>query len=135
MKKNIWILFSALILIFSGCMRRSHYREIGLCCEYSKEGYIIGGNGHYMNYLPVYIYQEMENKEEADYMEIRDKTLAIYNIYGIEINKKQLDIESELLKKNPDWEKIRIISDEIGKLESDARMELLKINYDTTKKN
>ncbi|WP_319370678.1 hypothetical protein [uncultured Ilyobacter sp.] len=68
-------------------------------------------------------------EEEKAYLKIREENLKLYNQYGRSINRKQLEIETELLNDRPDWKKIQKLNDEIAALESKLKTELMKKNY------
>ena len=68
-------------------------------------------------------------EEEKAYIKMMENNLKIQKKYEIKIRKNQLDLESELLKENPDWEKVQKINEELGSLEAKFRTEMMKSNY------
>lgn len=69
-------------------------------------------------------------EEEKTYFEMREKSFEIHKKYSIEIRRKQLELESELMKEKPNWEKIEKLNGEIAILESKVKTEMMKVNYD-----
>jgi hypothetical protein len=84
--------------------------------------------GMYENerYMPQ---RRLTPEEEKTYLKMREENLKIYNQYGRSIDRKQLELERELLNDSPDWKKVQKLNDEIAALESKLKTELMKKNY------
>jgi hypothetical protein len=128
-------LFLILILVFTFMhfnMKRSFYNESGhyngrmMKPEYSNTNMM-----SYRSYedMGIDMFQKFTPEEGERYIKIKSEILKIYTKYGLEINKKKLDVEAELLRENPDWEKIQKMNDEIALMESKVKTEIMKINY------
>lgn len=74
-------------------------------------------------------YREFSAEEQEEYLQVREKNLEIYNKYGNEISKKQLEVERELLEEKPSWKKIGKLNEEIARLEAEIKTEQLKNSY------
>lgn len=131
-------LFLVLIILFAFMhfnMKRYFYSGYG----YHSGPMIMRGyhGGHMMGYgrygEELDRYYKLTSEEGKKYLKAREETLKIYSEYGVDISRKQLDLEAELLKENPDWEKVQSLSDEIALLESKIKTETLKINHENFK--
>jgi hypothetical protein len=85
-------------------------------------------------YMPMYRFQQMTPEEGKEYLKIKEESFKVYSRYGIDINKKQLLLEAELLKDAPDWEKVEDLNNEIASLEAKVKTEIMKINHENTKR-
>lgn len=136
MKKNLSLLgalFLILLLLFAG-MRRCFYGRPGYYGNpMMRPGYYSGHMMGYGRYEDEYMHIDMTSEEGKKHLKVREQSLRVYSKYGFEINKKQLELDAELLKENPDWEKVQKINDEIALLESKMKTEILKKNYDNFK--
>ncbi len=74
-------------------------------------------------------YRELSAEEQQEYLQVRERNLEIYNKYGNEISKKQLEVERELLEEKPSWKKIGKLNEEIARLEAEMKTEQLKNSY------
>lgn len=98
-------------------------------------------SGHMMDYdryedeyMEMERYLRLTSEEGQKYLKAKEESLRVRSKYGVEIGKKQLELDAELLKENPDWEKIQKINDEIVLLKSKAKIEIMKINHNNLKK-
>lgn len=128
-------LFLILIIVFIFMhfnMRRSFYGRSGYYGgNMMRPGYhMMGYNRPYMH-MGIDGYQKLTPEEGKRYLRNREKTLKVYVDYEVDISRKQLEVERELLKENPDWEKIEKLNDEIALMESKAKTEVMKINHET----
>ena len=86
------------------------------------------------DYMPMHRFQQLTPEEGKEYLKIKEESFKVYSKYGIEINKKQLQLERELLKEDPDWNKVENLNNEIALLEAKVRTEIMKINHENTKR-
>ena len=84
--------------------------------------------------MPMYRFQQMTPEEGKEYLKIKEESFKVYSRYGIDINKKQLLLEAELLKDAPDWEKVEDLNNEIASLEAKVKTEIMKINHENIKR-
>jgi hypothetical protein len=68
-------------------------------------------------------------EDEKAYLEARERSVEIYNKYGVQIEQKRLEVERELLEEKPSWNKVGKLNEEIARLEAKARTEMMKSNY------
>ncbi len=68
-------------------------------------------------------------EDERAYLEARERSVEIYNKYGVQIEQKQLEVERELLEEKPNWNKVEKLNEEIARLEAKARTEMMKSSY------
>ncbi len=136
MKKSLTVLgglILILLLLFTG-MRRFFY---GGYSYYGnpmiRPGYYRGHMMGYSRYGDEYLHMDIASEEWKNYIKVREESLRIYSKYGLDIGKKQLELDAELLKEEPDWERVQRINDEIALLESKIKTEMLKRRYETFK--
>ena len=129
-------LFLILIIVFifmHFSMRRYFHRGSGY---YGGHMMRPGYSGQMMGYDRSYMhmitdgYQKLTPEEGKRYLKTREETLRVYVEYEVDISKKQIEIERELLKENPDWGKVQKLNDEIALMESKAKTEIMKLNYE-----
>ena len=93
------------------------------------------GDGQYRDgYMHMQRFQRLTAEEGEVYLKIKEESFKVYSKYGIDINRKQLELEAELLKENPDWSKVENLNEEIGSLEAKVKTEIMKINHKNTKR-
>lgn len=128
MKKSI-LLLGAFIAISASALAWGGYGQgrgygYGRGCGFwgrSSGGWHMGGRGYN---TPV-----TTPEDERAYLEARERSVEIYNKYGVQIEQKQLEVERELLKEKPNWNKVEKLNEEIAKLQAKARTEMQKNNY------
>ncbi|WP_319370670.1 hypothetical protein [uncultured Ilyobacter sp.] len=97
-------------------------------------GYSYDDGAYRDGYMRMHRFQQLTHEEGKEYLKIKEESFKVYSKYGIDINKKQLELEAELLKENPEWGKVEDLNQEIGALEAKVRTEIMKINHDNTKR-
>ena len=105
--------------------RRPKMVEVG-ASPTARIGHMMG----YGRYRDDYMHMDVTSEEWKNYIKIREQTLRVYSKYGLDISKKQLELDAELLKEEPDWERVQKINDEIALLESQVKTEMLKRRYE-----
>ncbi len=133
MRKSLTILgglFLILLLLFTS-MRRFFY---GGYSYYGnpmiRPGYYRGHMMGHGRYGDEYMHMDITAEEWKNYIKVREQKGRVYSKYGLDISKKHLELDAELLKEKPDWERIQKINDEIALLESKIKTEILKKQYE-----
>lgn len=133
MKKILSIigaLFLMLLLLFAG-VRRFFYGGYNYYGNpMIRPGYYRSHMMGYGRFEDAYMHMDITSEEWKNYIKVREQKLRVYSKYGLDISKKQLELDAELLKEDPDWEKVQKINDEIALLESKVKTEILKKNYE-----
>ncbi|GLI55313.1 hypothetical protein PM10SUCC1_08270 [Propionigenium maris DSM 9537] len=118
-----FIVISATTLAWGGYGQGRGY-GYGRGCGFwgrSSGGWHMGGRG--------YNASVRTPEDEKAYLEARERSVEIYNKYGVQIEQKQLEVERELLNEKPNWNKVEKLNEEIAKLEAKARTEMQRSNY------
>lgn len=133
MKKTLTILGGSiliLLLLFTG-MRRFFYGGYNYYGNpMIRPGYYRGHMMGHGRYEDEYMHMDITAEEWKNYIKVREEKLRVYSKYGFEISKKQLELDAELLREEPDWERVQKINDEIALLESKVKTEMLKRRYE-----
>jgi|GEM_PF-2535589 len=131
----LFLIFILFIVFMNFGMKRVVNRE---------DGYRMMQGSHMMgysyespyrdDYMPMHRFQQLTPEEGKEYLKIKEESFKVYSNYGLEINKKQIQLERELLKEGPDWKKVENLNNEIALLEAKVRTEIMKINHENTKR-
>ncbi|WP_320046442.1 hypothetical protein [uncultured Ilyobacter sp.] len=135
----LFLIFILFVIFMNFGMRRSLNTEHGYFGGRMMQGSHMMGysydEGPYRTgYMSMHRFQQLTPEEGKEYLKIKEESFKVYSKYGLDINKKQLELEAELLKKSPDWKKVENLNNEIASLEAKVRTEIMKISHENTKR-